>query len=278
MKGSRRPVPGFRLRGRWLGIGVWVLGALAAGCGPRRIDLPSDPGAPLPDFTQIHSQVSSSCAGVRTLQATLGLAGRAGEQTLRGRLIAGFERPASMRLEGVAPFGAPLFVLVARAGAATLVFPREDRVVRGAAPQEVLGALTGVALAPADLQALLSGCVMPAPRAVAGRLHGGGWASIDLEGGATLYLRRQANAWRVRAARREGWQVEYPDWAGAFPQSMRLQSEAPGLEVDLTATISDLQANVDLDASVFTVDVPPGAQPLSLDELRASGPLREPSP
>ena len=43
--------------------------------------------------------------------AELGLAGRAGSQRLRGRVVAGFERPASMRLEGVAPFGPPAFTI-----------------------------------------------------------------------------------------------------------------------------------------------------------------------
>lgn len=262
-------------RRRALGLGLWALALALTACGPRRFTLPTDPGAPLQDFEQIHAMVSSACAGVRTFQAQLGLSGRAGDQSLRGRVIAGFERPASMRLEGLAPFGAPLFVLAAHDGAATLVLPRDDRVVQGAAPEEILGALTGVTLAPADLQALLTGCVTPAPRAVAGRLHGNGLASIDLEGGAMLFLQRQGDVWRVRAARRDGWQVEYPAWPGAFPQSMRLRSGAQGTGVDLTATISQVEANVDLDASVFTIEVPLDAQPLTLEELRAAGPLSE---
>jgi hypothetical protein len=113
--------------------------------------VPTDPGAPLPGFSEMHSQVSQGCAGVRTLRGVLGLSGRAGEQRVRGQVRAGFERPASMRLEGVAPFGAPAFILAARADEATLLLPREDRVLRGARADEMLGALTGVALAPADL-------------------------------------------------------------------------------------------------------------------------------
>ena len=35
------------------------------------------------------------------------------------------------------------------------------------------------------------------------------------------------------------------------------------------------RADVDLDAAAFTVNVPANAQPLSLDGLRASGPLRD---
>jgi len=144
----------------------------------------------------------------------------------------------------------------------------------GTRAEEILGALTGVALAPADLQAILGGCVTPMPRAVGGRLHQNGWASIDLDGGATLYLQRQGTAWQLRAAKRAGWQIEYPAWQGMFPQVVRLRSDAQAGGVDVSATISQLETNVDLDASAFMVNVPPGTTDMTLDELREAGPLR----
>ena len=171
-------------------------------CGARRIPLPSDPGSPLPDYSQIHADVTASCRGARTLTAELGLRGRAGSRRLSGRLVAGFERPASMRLEAVAPFGPPGFILATRGEQAMLLLPRDERVVRGESAEAILGALTGVTLAPADLLAILTGCIVPDAKAVGGRLHANGWASIDLEGGATMYLQRMG-AWRVRAGRRE---------------------------------------------------------------------------
>lgn len=254
-----------------LGIGIWVLGVAA--CGPRRVSLPSDPGAPLPDFEQVHRQVAAPCSAVRTLTAELGLSGNAGGQRLRGRVVAGFERPASMRLEGVAPFGAPAFILATRDDTAVLVLPRDNRVLRGSPAGDILGALTGVALAPADLQAILTGCVVPASRATGGRLHATRWASIDLEGGATLFLAPVGRGWQLRAARRAGWQLEYPAWQGMFPQTVRLRADAPAADVDLTATVSQLETNIDVDAAAFTVTVPPGAQELTIEELRRNGPL-----
>jgi len=244
-----------------------------SGCAAKRISLPTDPGTPLPDFAQIHSQVSSACNGARTLTAELALSGRAGRQRLRGRVVAGFERPGSMRLEGVAPFGPPAFILAARAGEATLLLPRDNRVVRGAKAEDILGALTGVALAPADLQAVLTGCVVAMPRAIDGRLHSGGWASIDLDGGAVIYLRQESGMWQVRAARRGDWRIEYPMWEGAFPSVVRLLSDATAQRIDLTAQVSQREVNVDLDASAFALNVPAGARPLSVDELRENGPL-----
>ena len=43
--------------------------------------------------------------------------------------------------------------------------------------------------------------------------------------------------------------------------------------VDLTATLSQIETNKDLEDAAFTVNVPPGAEPITLDELRDSGPL-----
>ena len=258
-----------------LGFGIWVLGfgIFFSACAARRFTLPTDPGMPLPDFAQIHAQVSAACAGVRTMTAELGMSGRAGDQRPRGTIVAGFERPSSMRLEGVGPFGRRVFTLAASDKAATLLYEGEGRVLRNA-PEAILAALIGVNLSPADLQAILTGCVVSAPRATGGRLHANGLASIDLESGAVLYLQRQAAQWTLRAARRDGWQIEYPEWSGRFPRSVRLVSSSPDVRVDLTTTIAQLETNADLDPAAFRVDVPPDARPLTLEELRQAGPLR----
>jgi hypothetical protein len=248
-------------------------GFVLSGCAVKTFSPPSDPGAPLPDLAQIHSQVSQACSGVRTLEGVLRLSGRAGEQRLRGTVRAGFERPASMRLEGVAPFGAPAFILAASGGSATLWLPRDRRVIRGARPEEILGALTGVSLAPEDLLAILTGCVVPSPRPLAGRLHAGGVAAIELEGGATLFLRRPGAVWLPQAARRDGWLIDYPALSGRFPASVRLRSTGD-VPVDLTATLSQIETNIGFLAETFTVDVPQDTTPLTIDELREAGPLQ----
>ena len=260
---------------------VWAVcvaaSVTAAACGPKRLTLPTDAGSPMPDLQAIHDGVSRACRGARTLTAELALSGHAGQTRLRGRVVAGFERPASMRLEGLAPLGSPAFILVARGGETTLLIPREERVVRGASPEDVLGALTGVALAPADLLAVLTGCVVPTPTPRGGRLHANGWASIDLDGGAMLYLARINGSWQPQAARRQGWDVQYSMWQGDYPRGVVLRSMS-GLEVELSASVSQLEVNVPLEAPAFEVTVPPGTQALTLDELRQAGPLRDAAP
>ena len=259
-----------------LGFGLWALGfaVLASACAPRLLSLPIDPGNPLPDFAQIHRQATSACTGIRTLTAELSLSGRAGGRALRGRAIAGFERPDSLRLEGVAPFGPPAFILAGRGDTATLLLPRDNLVLRDARAADILGALTGIALAPEELQGLLTGCVASMPGAIGGRLHQNGWASIDLPGGATLYLKRMDAGWQPRAARRPGWRIDYPEWRGAFPHTVRLRSVDPMVDVDLTAAVSQFEVGVTIAPAAFTVAVPADALPLTIAELRNAGLLR----
>ena len=101
-----------------------VAGCLAlCACGARRLNLPTDPGVPFPDAATVYAQLSAACTAANTLTAELGLSGRAGQQKLRGRALAGFARPDAMRLEGVAPFGAPAFILASRGRTAWPFWP-----------------------------------------------------------------------------------------------------------------------------------------------------------
>jgi hypothetical protein len=210
---------------------------------------------------------------VRTLTAELGLSGRAAGQRIGGRAVVGFESPDAMRLEGLAPIGQPAFILVSRANDATLLLPRDERVLKGANAGDILGALTGVTLAPADLQAILTGCVVPSAKGASGSEQNG-WVILDVGGRATLYLRRVRGAvLELRAARRDNWQIEYSDWQNDLPRTVRIISTAEPA-VDLTARLSQIETNVDLEDSAFTVDVPRDALPITLEELRDAGPLR----
>ena len=55
---------------------------------------------------------------------------------------------------------------------------------------------------------------------------------------------------------------------------MHLVAESQKIPVDLTAAISQLEANVDLPAAAFREDVQADARPMTLEELRQAGPLR----
>jgi hypothetical protein len=254
-----------------------VLSICASACGPKRIELPTDPGNPLSDYANIYSQVTSACSAVRSLSAEVSLSGRANGDRLRGTLHAGFRKPGAMLLElRAGPLGTPIFALAATESAATLILPRDNQVVRGPRAEDILGALTGISLSPGDLLAILTGCVIPDPRATGGKLHANGWASIELDGRATLYLQRAGAKWRLRAAQRGEWRIEYPEWSdtATFPSRVQLSATRP-VAVALIASLAQMESNVDLPDDTFVVEVPANAEALSLEDIRRSGPLKD---
>ncbi len=230
----------------------------------------------MPDLAGLHASVTRSCIGVTTFTGELALSGRSGGQRVRGRAVAGFALPDAMRLEGVAPFGAPVFLMVARAGLATLLLPRERAALTGVPPDDVLGALAGVPLSPSDLLAILTGCVEASPRAVSGTLLDARHARLVLEGGSVLQLTRSGAGWRLRAATRDGWEIAYAEWPGAFPAAVHLRRAGrPDRDaVDLLLRPGQLETNVPLSPDVFTLAIPDGWRRLSLDDLRDTAPLK----
>jgi hypothetical protein len=248
-----------------------------ASCGPRRPALPGGPGEAFPGFEAAYEQATVECRAVSSLVATLGLSGRSGPMRLGGRIDAGLEAPARLRLEGFPPvvYGSrPYFILVATGDEATLVLPRDERVLIGARPEEIVEALAGVPLGAADLRAVLTGCgLAPVPPGEA-RLFDRGWASID-QGDATLFLRQLAGRWRVAAVARGTMTIHYDDFAIGRPRVVRIRTspDRRDARADITLRLSDVEWNVPIDARAFEIQIPDLAAPLSLDELRAAGPL-----
>jgi hypothetical protein len=210
---------------------------------------------------------------VKTITVSMALSGRAGTTKLRGRVDAGFETPARARLEGIAPFGKPVFILVADGRRATLVLPREDRVLRDAAPDQIIEALAGVRLGPDALRTAVTGCGLAAGTPVDGRIFSNGWTAVTLPD-ATIYLRRNADRWEVAAATNGPVTVTYADYAAGRPLTIRLRAGSGGTApADLTLRLSDVEINSTLDPKTFEVDLPAHPVPLTLEELRRAGPL-----
>ena len=131
--------------------------------------------------------------------------------------------PGALRLEGVAPFGTPVFILVADGQRGTLLLSRDRRVVRDEAPEEILNALIGLRLGADDLRALLSGCVKAAAEPSAARTYGSDWMAVDLSSGGTIYLNHAGTAWRIVAGRYGGLEVDYPAFEGDRPSQITLR-------------------------------------------------------
>ena len=260
-------------------LGICSAAALAAACGSTRLVLPDGPGVPYPGYERLFGAAVSECRRVRSVETLIALSGRGGGAGLRGRVRAGLAEPASMRLEGLAPFGAPVFYLVASPAGATLWLTREARVVTGVPAPDLFASLTGIPFGADDLRAVLTGCLVPDPRPVGGRRHGD-WVAVDLAGGAVAWVRGVEDGPRLAAGTRDGLTIEYGEFRRGLPRLVRVVSDAGGGGggplTDLTARLSQVSLNVALVPEAFFLAVPADVLPATLEELRGAGPLEVP--
>jgi outer membrane lipoprotein-sorting protein len=259
-----------------LAAAPWLLAAglvTASACAPKAIKIPTGAGTPFPEFASAYQQATASCSGVRTMTATMGMSGKAGRTKLRGRIDAGFAAPGRARLEGIPPFGKPVFVLVAEGGKGTLVLTRDDRVLRDAPPDQIVEALAGVRLDPDALRTAIAGCgfgVTPTE----GHRFANHWIAAASADGTTFLRPAPGAGWEVAAAQRGGVTIEYADYEAGRPKTIRLRAGRQGQPAaDITLRVSDVAINTPLDARTFDVDLPEHPVPLTLEELRRAGPM-----
>jgi hypothetical protein len=256
--------------------GAVVTALFTVSCGASLQKLPAGAGAPATDAVAALTQATAACGRVTSISAELAVSGRAGGQRLRGRVLAGLAAPASVYLDAVAPFGASIFIYAASNADATLLLPRDARVLRHGDPAAVLAAVTGVPLGPADLRLTLTGC-LPAAEG-AGRQFGESWRSVT-NGDREAWLHRQSRdaPWKLVAVvhglpGEAGWRVDYSDFQNEMPRTVHLVS-ADGRRFDLRLGLSQVEVNAPLGPDVFEMKVPASAQPITLEELRRSGPM-----
>ena len=206
------------------------------------------------------------------MRAVLAISGRAGRR-FRAQIDAGLATPGRVRLELPAP-GKSIFVFVTANDRATLLLPREGRVLRDAPPAATLEALAGISIAPDELRTILAGCGAGVAPPTAGRAHGSEWIAIDA-GDTVHWLHQVGGAWQLAASIRGSLDVRYSDYAAGRPSTIRLRMlpREGQPNTDLTIRLSQVDINEPLEAAVFDVEIPAGATPLTLDELRRSGPL-----
>ena len=241
---------------------------VAAGCAPKRIALPSGAGVPYPGFPSAYEQATAECRTVDTMTASLALSGRAGSTRLRGRVDAGLASPDRIRLELFPPlaFGNPAFILVASGANATLVLPRDHRVLQGEPAERIVEVLAGVPLGGRELRQVLAGCGLTTAAPGEGRSYPNGWIAADA-GDSTIYLSQIEGRWRVSGASRGPIAVQYAGFASGRPMKVNLRASSP-LPADITLTLSDVDINLPLGDEVFEARVPADAVPLTLAELK----------
>jgi hypothetical protein len=252
-----------------------ILATVSAACAPKPIALPSGAGTPFAGAADAFATATANCRDVRGVTAELGLSGRVGRTKLRGRALVGLVAPDRIRLEAVAPFGPPVFILASKDGRATLLLPRDDRVLRDERPEAIVEALAGVRLDPASLRGALAGCGVDASSASGGRAFGDAWLAVDLEGNRTVYLQKRGESWVVRGAETRLLTITYDEIAGSAPSRITIRSREGAIQAEVRLRVSQLEINPALTDEAFAIEIPADADPLSLEELRDAGPLGE---
>jgi hypothetical protein len=253
-----------------------LISACAVKAPPRPV------GNPTPDPTAVDAftTATAACKGFRSIEGELSLSGRAGDERVRGRILTGLEAGGAVRLEAVAPFGAPFFILAGRNERATLVLPREHRVLKDTGVADVLGRITGLTLGAEDLRLIVSGCLVENAAPTDGRQWGSEWKAVTIAPERVAYLRLQNGQPRLTAADYGTWHVDYSAHTSGFPRVIRIRSTpGPGSPgeggIDITARIEQLEVNTPINPRAWTVDIPSDAEPMTLDELRSIAPLAD---
>jgi len=261
---------------RWPAVALVALVAASCGAPLKPIVLPAGAGRPASGADEVLEAATSACRALSTFSAQVGVAGSiGGKRAPHARLIVAVAAPSSARIEAPAPFGAPVFIFVARDRDATLLFPRDNRVLEHGAPADVLEALTGIPVDSEGLRAALTGCGV-APDARRALRYDENWLAVPDRVG-TLYLHRESSplSWQVVAAVRDGgaggWRADYREFARGLPRSIHVFART-GEQFDLRLSLTDVDVNPQFDPDAFRVRVPASAVPLTLDELRTREP------
>ena len=257
---------------------VLALSMVCASCARPLLKLPSGPGVPAPDAMDVILAATATCRPVSAISMEMSVSGSIAGGRVRGRLLAGLTRVGAVRLEALAPAGQPVFFLTNRVGSAqlgaTLLLPRDNRVLEGGPFDAVLEAVTGIPLDAPVLFSVLTGCVPSAP--VGGNALGDDWRLVGA-GPYDVYAHREKEgSWRLAATLARGadsgWRAEYGNYQDGLPRGIRLTSVRPRA-FDLKIDLSQVELNPTLGDEVFRIQIPSSAKPIALEELKASGPL-----
>ncbi len=229
---------------------------------------------PVPDAVELWSTATEACKGAQTFSAEIRVSGSVGAERLRRVTLQGaMTRNGEIKLLAVAPAGPPIFNLAGRADRATLTLPRDRRVLVAPAA-DIVEALIGLRLTPADWLDLLSGCVS-AKTPLDGVLIDGATIISLKDGGGRVRLRKDGTSWRIVAGERPDLLVEYLQFLGRWPSIARISSRSgAAVAVSLEMTIGQVFVNAPLAPRVFAPDTAPGLSPMTLAELRALGPMK----
>lgn len=248
---------------------VALAGAIGAGCATGGFVRPSGTPTPFPDGPLVWDGLTRACGDVSAYQAQLRVSGRVNGQRVPG-LDAGLALDAG-RLAMMARAGARnVFHIAGRAEGLTLLLQLDGRVVRGPAV-DVIDALVGVRVEPAQLLAALTGCLM-ADADVTATERVGRLARITTADGI-VYLRPRGSDWHLAASEFDGIIVDYRRVVEGWPRDLVIRQ---GSEVALRFEVIEFVRNPPLQPGLFEVSVPASYIEVPAASLRDDGAFATP--
>jgi hypothetical protein len=251
---------------------VFVLLAGAAACSTVTLFVPpAGPGTAAPEGERALADAVEACRDVTSITAIMRLRGRLGDRrvpsvTLRG--AATIDGHVRLLLSAA---GSTRFVVSGRGGTATLYLHDDNRTLTAPAG-DIVEALMGMRIGPVRLLRVLSGCITtdPAYRS-AERL--GDLLRVQTAD-AQLFLASAGGRWQTIWGRFDELNVEYRGYASGAPTQVLLGTDAThDPRVQLQLTIDERTINETLAPEAFDYRPPPGATPMTLEELKQAGPL-----
>lgn len=258
-----------------LSLALWLPLLFLSGCATLP---PSPPGIPasgevgralLAEWLQREAQPQA-------LQGVAKVRVRTPQRTLNGTQVILAGAPDKLRAETLSPFGTPLLVLAANGTELAVLLPGDNTFYRGRATPQNLGRFTRLPLRLADLVGILLGRppLVDYHELVTLQLSDGGWG-IELEAGQRRqYLRfdpaRRLVEVHYLTAGELQLQLTYGDHDAAgdgLPR--RIELVLPLQHTEASMVFSELAADRQFLPAVFTLEPPPGATVILLDEAAA---------
>ncbi len=255
----------------------WLLLLTLSGCATLPRELSGTPAGQEVGHSLLDDWLTRR-AQYRTIQGIAKVRVQTAERTVTGTQVLLAEAPDRLRAETLSPFGAPLLLLAADGMELGVLLPGDNLFYHGRATPENIGRFTRLPFRLADLVGIL----LARPPLIAYRqmhtwlLPDGGWR-LELEAEPRhqeLVFDASRRLVEVKYLSRGELQLQlgynhFDTEQMDFPR--RIELVLPLQNTRASLEFSELAAGRESPAGIFTLQPPPGATAVMLDELPGSG-------